>query len=47
MLDESINYVSSIEKILASKNNPNLLLIGVSGVGRQTNLQLAALILKM
>ena len=47
MLDEAVNCVSSIEKILASRNNPNILLIGVSGVGRQTNLQLAALILKM
>lgn len=46
-LEESLGYVSSIEKILASKNNPNILMVGVSGVGRQTSLQLAALILKM
>jgi len=46
-LDEAIACVSAIEKILSSHNNPNILMVGVSGVGRQTNLQLAALILKM
>lgn len=47
MLEESIGQVSSLEKILSSKNNANLLMVGASGVGRQTNLQLATLILKM
>jgi dynein heavy chain 2 len=45
--DEAVGWVASIEKVLASQNNPNLLLVGVSGVARQTNLQIAALILKM
>jgi dynein heavy chain 2 len=47
MLDEAIGYVASLEKMLASANNPNVLMVGRSGVGRQTSLQLAALILKL
>jgi ABC-type taurine transport system ATPase subunit len=42
-----VGYVASLEKMLASANNPNVLMVGRSGTGRQTSLQLAALILKL
>ena len=47
MLDEPVGYVASLEKMLGSANNPNVLMVGRSGTGRQTSLQLAALILKL
>jgi hypothetical protein len=47
MLDEAVGYVASLEKMLASSNNPNVLMVGLSGVGRQTSLQLATLLLKL
>ena len=39
--------VASAEKALSGVINPHLLLVGESGVGRQTTLLLAALTLKM
>ena len=47
MLDEPVGYVASLEKMLSSSHNPNVLMVGRSGVGRQTSLQLATLILKL
>jgi signal recognition particle GTPase len=47
MLDEAVGYVASLEKMLASRNNPTVLMVGLSGVGRQTSLQLATLLLKL
>lgn len=47
MLEESVNYICSIEKMLTSNNNNNILMVGVSGVGRQISFLLASIILKM
>lgn len=46
-LNESVSAIASAEKALSGVVNPHLLLIGASGVGRQTVLLLATLILKM
>lgn len=44
-VDDSINWISSIEKVLAGRGN--ILLVGTSGVGRQTHLLLASLMAKL
>ena len=46
-LDEAIASVASAEKALSGTANPHLLLVGQSGVGRQTTLLLAVLSLKL
>lgn len=46
-LDEAICAIASAEKALSGVVNPHLLLVGASGVGRQTTLLLAALTLKL
>lgn len=46
-LDDAISTIASAEKALSGIVNPHLLLVGASGVGRQTSLLLAALTLKM
>lgn len=46
-LDEAISNIASAEKALSGIVNPNVLLVGASGVGRQTTLLLGALTLKM
>ena len=46
-LDQAISAIASAEKALSGVVNPHLLLVGESGVGRQTTLLLAALTLKL
>jgi dynein heavy chain 2 len=46
-LDDAVNAIASAEKALSGTVNPHLLLVGASGVGRQTTLLLASLTLKM
>lgn len=46
-LDDAVNAIASAEKALSGTVNPHLLLVGASGVGRQTTLLLAALTVKM
>lgn len=46
-LDEVISQIASAEKALSGIVNPHLLLVGASGVGRQTTLLLASLSLKL
>jgi hypothetical protein len=46
-LDESVTAIASAEKALSGVVNPHVLLVGESGVGRQTALLLAALTLKL
>jgi dynein heavy chain 2 len=43
--DESINYISSIEKVLSGSGH--VMLVGCSGTGRRTSLILACLIQKL
>lgn len=43
--DESMNYVSSIEKVLAGDGH--VMLVGCSGTGRRTSVLMAALIQKL
>ncbi len=46
-LDEAISSVASAEKALSGTANPHLLLVGNSGVGRQTTLLLSIINLKL
>lgn len=45
LLDETISAVNAIEKKLGSTGN--IMLAGISGIGRKTYLQLATLILRL